>query len=237
MEKNYYDILEISRVASQEIVEKAYKTLAKKYHPDLQEESNKKNAEEKMKELNEAYDVISNPEKRKEYDIKLDNAEKSKKYSSDNYYSKQQTANTNTASQYETGTISKNRNSEYSQEQSSEYDKINEDIIRLKREKEYLRQQEEQLRIEQERQKAIEKAYYDAYIQEMRNRGYKIRYKKSFKDYIQNIGAILVAILLLVIIYQIPFVKNICHELYEENELVKIIVDIFIRIIKEIFNR
>ena len=74
MEKNYYDILEISRVASQEIVEKAYKTLAKKYHPDLQEESNKKNAEEKMKESNEAYDVISNPEKRKEYDIKLDNA-------------------------------------------------------------------------------------------------------------------------------------------------------------------
>ena len=37
MEKNYYDILEVNKNASQEIIEKAYKTLVKKYHPDLQD--------------------------------------------------------------------------------------------------------------------------------------------------------------------------------------------------------
>ena len=47
--KNYYEILEIDRNASKEIIEKAYKTLAKKYHPDVQEQNQKKIAEEKMK--------------------------------------------------------------------------------------------------------------------------------------------------------------------------------------------
>lgn len=41
MNKNYYKILEVDSSASPEVIEKAYKTLAKKYHPDLQEESQK----------------------------------------------------------------------------------------------------------------------------------------------------------------------------------------------------
>lgn len=40
--KNYYEILEVDRNASKEIIEKAYKTLAKKYHPDVQEQNQKK---------------------------------------------------------------------------------------------------------------------------------------------------------------------------------------------------
>ena len=43
MEKNYYEILEINKNASKEIMDKAYKTLIKKYHPDLQENNFKKN--------------------------------------------------------------------------------------------------------------------------------------------------------------------------------------------------
>ena len=39
--KNYYEILEVDRKASPEVIDKAYKTLAKKYHPDLQDENNK----------------------------------------------------------------------------------------------------------------------------------------------------------------------------------------------------
>ena len=65
MNENYYDILEINKNASQEIVEKAYKTLVKKYHPDLQEESLKPEYEEKIKKINEAYDILSDPEKEK----------------------------------------------------------------------------------------------------------------------------------------------------------------------------
>jgi len=62
--KTLYEILEVSENASDEIIEKAYKVLAKKYHPDLQADENRKQAEGKMKEINEAYDVLSNKEKR-----------------------------------------------------------------------------------------------------------------------------------------------------------------------------
>ena len=49
-----YEILQVSENASQEIIEKAYKVLAKKYHPDLQQEKDKKSAEDMMKKINEA---------------------------------------------------------------------------------------------------------------------------------------------------------------------------------------
>ena len=70
-EKTLYEILEVSENASGEIIEKAYKTLAKKYHPDLQEEANKKQAEAMMKKINEAYEILGNEEKRSRYDGEL----------------------------------------------------------------------------------------------------------------------------------------------------------------------
>ena len=66
-----YDVLEVSRKASKEVIDKAYRTLAKKYHPDLQTPENRAYAEEMMKKINEAYDILSNEEKRSEYDRKL----------------------------------------------------------------------------------------------------------------------------------------------------------------------
>lgn len=71
MEKNYYDILEVNKNASPEIIEKAYKTLVKKYHPDLQNNNLKAEYEEKIKLINEAFEVLSNSEKRKNYDLNL----------------------------------------------------------------------------------------------------------------------------------------------------------------------
>ena len=71
MEKNYYQILQVDPNASSEIIDKAYKTLIKKYHPDLQTEENKIYATEMIKKLNEAYEVLSNDEKRRLYDINL----------------------------------------------------------------------------------------------------------------------------------------------------------------------
>ena len=71
MKKNYYEWLEVDRKASDFVIEKTYKLLAKKYHPDLQNGSEKKDAENIMKHINEAYDTLSNPEKRKEYDEEL----------------------------------------------------------------------------------------------------------------------------------------------------------------------
>lgn len=69
--KTLYEILEVSENASEEVIEKAYKVLAKKYHPDLQQGENKQLAEKQMKQLNEAYSILSDETKRKQYDIKL----------------------------------------------------------------------------------------------------------------------------------------------------------------------
>lgn len=70
--KNYYDELEVSKNASKEVIEKVYKVLAKKYHPDMNQGDAKQEAEEKFKKISEAYEVLSNEEKRKKYDLELE---------------------------------------------------------------------------------------------------------------------------------------------------------------------
>jgi len=65
--KDYYEILGVDRKASLEEIKKAYRNLAKKYHPDLNP-NNRKEAEEKFKEIAEAYEVLSDPQKRAQYD-------------------------------------------------------------------------------------------------------------------------------------------------------------------------
>ena len=64
--KNYYEILEVDKNASEEVIEKAYKTLAKKYHPDLNAGDNR--YEERLKDINEAYKNLSDANTRRKYD-------------------------------------------------------------------------------------------------------------------------------------------------------------------------
>lgn len=66
--KNYYKLLEVEENASDEDIKKSYRNLSKKYHPDL----NPQGAEQ-FKEINEAYEVLSNKEKRKKYDFQKSN--------------------------------------------------------------------------------------------------------------------------------------------------------------------
>jgi len=66
MAKDYYDILGVPHNATLDEIKKAYRELALKYHPDR---NKSKEAEEKFKEINEAYAVLSDPEKRKQYDL------------------------------------------------------------------------------------------------------------------------------------------------------------------------
>ena len=72
--KDYYGILEVNEKASQEIIEKAYKTLVKKYHPDLYSSVQKKDAEIKLKDINEAYHILSDNFLRSQYDLELQKA-------------------------------------------------------------------------------------------------------------------------------------------------------------------
>ncbi len=68
MKRDYYEILGVPKEASVQQIKKAYRSLALKHHPDRVEEGKKKEAEEKFKEISEAYGVLSDPQKRQMYD-------------------------------------------------------------------------------------------------------------------------------------------------------------------------
>jgi DnaJ-class molecular chaperone len=71
--KTHYDTLGVKQDASVEEIRKAYRALAKKYHPD--KTGGDQQAEEKLKVINQAYDVLKSKEKRKNYDAELATAE------------------------------------------------------------------------------------------------------------------------------------------------------------------
>ena len=71
MSKNYYDILGVSKDADESKIKSAYRKLCLKYHPDKlakKSEKEKQEGEAKFKEINEAYQILSDPDKKKQYD-------------------------------------------------------------------------------------------------------------------------------------------------------------------------
>lgn len=198
--KNYYEILEVDKKASPEVIEKAYKTLVKKYHPDLQNEENHTEYEEKMKKINEAYSVLSDDFKKSSYDQQIQETT-----ISIDEYNKVVQENQNLRTQLE------NIN-------ARGYNTQNDDTISRMRKVMY-----------DNIKQARAQAYNDAYKQDMRNRGYTIKYKHDLKYYIKFAGCICIVILVLVIAYQIPIVKRFCNQLYEENVIIQSIVNIFKR--------
>lgn len=67
--RNYYDVLGVSKTASAEDIKQAFRKLSKKYHPDVNKAAD---ANEKFKEINEAYDTLGDPKKREQYDLMQD---------------------------------------------------------------------------------------------------------------------------------------------------------------------
>ena len=190
--KNYYEILEVNKKASTEVIEKAYKTLVKKYHPDLQNTpQGKLNSEAKIKEINEAYEILRNNEKRAEYDTTLADAEALEKERIIQEQLERELRNQNV----------NNSNSNNNNNVDKQFQQDYED--------------------------AINKAYHDAYIQDMKNRGYKIRYKKTWNERLRSLIALLITIGIILLILQIPFVKDYFNSLYRDNEVIRNIVDFF----------
>ena len=66
MSKDYYNILGVTKQTPPDEIKKAYRQLAKKYHPDRNQGDD--DAEQKFKEINEAYDILKDPQKRAAYD-------------------------------------------------------------------------------------------------------------------------------------------------------------------------
>ena len=225
MNKNYYKILEVDSNASPEVIEKAYKTLAKKYHPDLQEESQKESAGEKLKEINEAYEILSNPESRANFDkILLDTTISSEDFN--------KIANENKQLHEELNNLKYNNNLRRDSNYSNQ--NLNNFNIEQQIELERIRQEEyqKQLEYESQMQAARKKAYYDAYIQDLKNRGYKVKYKKTPRDLFKNFIALILTLFILFLILQLPFVKSFFIDMYNENTLIRTITNIFINLFK-----
>lgn len=216
-EKTLYETLEVSENASGEIIEKAYKTLAKKYHPDLQEEANKKQAEAMMKKINEAYEILGNEEKRNRYDAELEekrNQEELQRQNNqayNNMYNNVQYQNNNAT----------NNNINYDYEKE-----------RLKYERKL---QEEEIRQRQKMQEDLNREYNNAYENYLRSLGYKIKHKwtkENTRDLLITIGVIIVVF---IILWIIPPTHDWLVSFYENNPIVKTFVDIIIAIVVGIF--
>ena len=183
MEQNYYEILEVDKKASPEIIKKAYSTLAKKYHPDLQPENLKHSSEEKFKLINEAYDVLSDTEKRKEYDASIEKHYISKKDYDDIYLENQKLKNiiqelqdelsynnTNTNFYAETNN-SPTTNNDYNDNLYENYE---------------------------------DNEFNDNY----ENSEFNDNYDSKLKRRIKNLLAIILTMVVLFILWQIPFIRN-----------------------------
>lgn len=189
--KNYYEILEVDKKASKEVIEKAYKALAIKYHPDLKEGADKKLSETRMIEINEAYNVLSDETRRAEYDSKLQSAQEnlygnSEFLKAENDRLKQELARIKGVNPSEIT----NTNTNYSNYTEEEFNRLLHEKIN----------------------EARQKAYHDAYVDDMKRRGYHVVYHETPKQKLKKIVFVVVYILVIAIILRLPPVRNAIRE-------------------------
>ena len=216
--ENYYDILEVSPKASKEIITKAYRTLVKKYHPDANSKNNKPIDDEKIKKINEAYDVLCDEEKRKKYDIELEKIKEQENNDMQLRYERILEQNqllqqelANLKARYQGNDNNESLSNTYQENMNSNY---NDNL-----------QQEIDKRVSQ----SINKAYHDAYVQRMRDYGYRVYHKKTLKDRAKDLLSLGISIgivlVILFILWQIPSVR----EHIESNNFFRSFVNAFFR--------
>lgn len=184
--KNYYEILEVDKNASEEVIEKAYKTLAKKYHPDLQNDSD---CQDKMRQINEAYEILSNDFKRREYDEKI---------------KRQSVA-------------------------IEEYNRIIQENNRLKKDlKRVANQREMSQNQEQLEEMSIMQRYYEQIKKATKQPQMRYERKKT-KISLEKIKKIVIYIAILIVIGLVlaivPFTRKFLINLYNNNVIIKLLVD------------
>lgn len=160
---NYYELLEVSEKSSAEVITGAYKALTKKYHPDVSKDAG---ADEKMKSINLAYEVLADPKKRAEYDRTLHLNRNTAAGSSDRNRNHTYDANAGTAAQRQEDRRRREYAREQARKQAEEYArkqarKQAEEQARKQAEERYYKQQAErkaaELREKEERKRANRK--------------------------------------------------------------------------------
>ena len=228
--KNFYELLEVSENASKEIIEKAYRVLSKRYHPDLQEESKKEESKIKMQEINEAYEVLKDSLKREEYDNKL---KEERNFETKKREQEILEAQRNEFERYKES-ISKEK-SDFSKVDDYEEEKNK----KIKRQQQEFQRQEYEMQEEQEKIKnEYRQQYQDAYEDYLRSLGYKIKYKWTWKKTKELLISIAIMAIIAIAVWYFPPTHKFLIEFYNSNKIVHIFVDLiinFLDILKNIF--
>lgn len=208
-DKNYYEILEIDKNASKEIIEKAYKTLVKKYHPDVSNEI----SDDLIKKINEAYEVISDPQKRIQYDIIISQNIVSEEEYTKLFRENELLIQQNQQLELQLKNVS-NINTNFAQKSDP--------IIRQKQYNPSIYKNND---------------FYDS-VQPNNDSNYSTvkaytnHYSMQDNSPIKNLLSLCITILLIIgitfILWHIPFTKEYLISIYESNEAIKTLVDIFI---------
>jgi chaperone protein dnaJ 2 len=199
----YYEILEVSRMASKEVITKAYKVLVRKYHPDLeQDEGKKEEAKEKMVRINEAYETLSDDEKRKKYDDTIAILEEKERIAKEKerQQSKTQNINNNRNINVNNNTVDVNNNINNIDNRNN----LNNDTIL---QEEMQRAEEE---IQMHKQNIVNQMYED-YYNTLRRMGYNVVTVRPLKERIKAYLIAGIVILLLILIYNIPFIRGFIY--------------------------
>ena len=195
----YYEILEVSRMASKEVITKAYKVLVRKYHPDLeQDEGKKEEAKEKMVRINEAYETLSDDEKRKKYDDTIAILEEKESIEKEKKKQQGKTQNVNR------NIDNVNSNNNISINNIDNANNLNNDT---KLQEEMQRAEEE---IQMHKQNIVNQMYED-YYNTLRRMGYKVVTVRPLKERIKAYVIAGIVILLLILIYNIPFIRGFIY--------------------------
>ena len=209
----YYEILEVSRTASKEVITKAYKVLVRKYHPDLeQDETKKEEAKEKMVKINEAYETLSDDIKREKYDNNIALLEEKERREKEIQNRKKET-NTNSFNQKTSYSVNRNYGRNNVNNKVNNNSRVNDENFQNVHgsldnnailEEQILRAEEE---IQQHKQNIVNQMYEDYYNQ-LRRMGYRVVTKRPLKERIKTYFWVTVIILILLIIYNIPIVRE-----------------------------
>ena len=205
--ENYYELLEVDVKASKEVIDKAFKVLAKRYHPDTQNQDKKQWAEEMFKKINEAYEVLSDEEARKKYDVELDYAKNSgiRALCAKNEHLQKLVEEL----QNELEQVKRERNSTINNFASYYNKKIND------YQNYYNNINQNNANINTAPQQTV---YYETRVPYTRNR---------LKDFIAFIITIICIFAVGFSLWKIPFTNKFLVKIYEENAPIKAIVDFF----------
>jgi len=222
--ENYYERLEVSEKASQEVIEKAYKVLVKKYHPDLHDQKDREKAEEKMKKINEAYDVLIDQERRMQYDKQL----------------KEIREQTNKKIENNINNTTQSKNEQYRQEHNrqKQYYENQEEYRKQMQEETYKRKIENQ-KYEQEYRKKMEeqinKEYENAYYNYLKTLGYKIKEKWTWKKFLSLLQVIGIMAIIITILWFFPPTNKLIVEFYESNPILKGAFDLIGKLLESVW--